>query len=308
MSNQRFEYQYPSAEQSTGRSAAGNGKRGFWRGVFIVAIIVFLVAVGALGVIAYSYLQGQQKYGNVAQAANVSDLESALSSQVEAADIDGLVTVDWDALLAANPDTVGWVYIPGTAISYPIVQGQDNEHYLTYDFDGSAGWLANYGAIFMDCENDPNWSDQLYFIYGHHMNDGSMFADIVGMEDQERFDACRSVYILSPRGNFRLRTFAVVHIAPDDEVVLARFDDKGQMNAYIQDKIDKSLVAADGLPDVSSIDKFFAFATCDNASWGRDVLYAYVEDSSDAGLSGTIGIDSADGNAVGFVEELEVQD
>lgn len=291
-----------------GPSSGGTKKRSLWRAVFVVAIVVFVVSVSALGVIGYSYYQGQQKYGNTAEIANVSDLDEALTSQVSVSEVDDLVTVDWQALLAANPDTVAWIYMPGTAINYPVVRGQDNEHYLTYDFDGSAGWLANYGAIFMDYRNDPYWTDQLYFIYGHHMNDGSMFADLVKLEDQSRFDDCRTIYILSPNGNFKLRTFALVNIAADEEIVVARFADSVQMGEYIQEKIARSLVSADDVPDTSSMGKIFALSTCDSASWGRDILFAYVEDTSVNGLSGNIGIESFDGNTSGFVEELEVDD
>ena len=307
MDDQGFEYKSASYYRDQRSARDSKGKR-IWRIVFVIALLVFAASMVALGVIAYSYIQGQQKYGGVAETANVSDLDAALSGQVVATEIDNVVTVDWDALLAVNPDTVGWVYIPGTAINYPIVKGKDNEHYLTYDFDGSAGWLANYGAIFMDCKNNPDWSDQIYFIYGHHMNDGSMFADIANLKDQARFDASRTVYILSPRGHFRLRTFSLAHLSSDAEIVLATFGDSSQMREYIQDKIANSLVSVQDITDVSEMGKIFAFSTCDNSSGGRYILYAYVEDASDESLSGTIGIEMSDGNASGFVEELEVKE
>ena len=262
----------------------------------------------ALGVIAFSYLQGQQKYGDAARLADVGDLSTTLPSSLDAAEVDNYVKVDWEALLAANPDTVAWLYIPNTAINYPVVQGPDNIHYLTYDFDGDAGWLANYGAIFMDYRNDPTWHDQLYFIYGHHMNDGSMFSDVSGMSNPERFEKCRDVYLLSPHGNFHLRTFAIVHISPEEEVVLSNFGDEDQQRAYLYDKIERSAVKATDLPDVSAMGQVFAFATCDSESWGRDLLYAYVVDTSVSGLSGTVGIDSAEDGQNGFVEELEVNE
>lgn len=307
MDDQDLRYYSASHGRYQRRAKDNKGKR-IWRVVFIVALIIFIASLVALGVIGYSYYQGQQKYGGVAESANVSDLESTLTGEVSAAQIDEVVKVDWDALLAANPDTVAWVYMPGTAISYPVVKGQDNEHYLTYDFDGTAGWLANYGAIFMDYRNNPNWSDQLYFIYGHHMNDGSMFADVVKLEDQARFDACRTVYILSPKGNFRLKTFALIHVSEDAEIVKANFGDEAMMREYIQEMINNSLVSAQDLPDISEMKKLFALGTCDAASWGREILYAYVEDTSVEGLSGTIGINTTDGNATGFVEELEAKE
>lgn len=307
MNDQDYRYYSAAHSRYQRQSKSGKNKR-VWRTVFIVALIVFVVSLAALGVIGYSYLQGQQKYGGVAETANVSDLDSTLTSQVAVTEIDDVVKVDWDALLAVNPDTVAWVYVPGTVISYPVVKGEDNERYLTYDFDGAAGWLANYGAIFMDYRNNPDWSDQLYFIYGHHMNDGSMFADLVKLEDQARFDASRTVYILSPKGNFRLRTFAINHVPADAEIVQSKFASSEAMQEYIEEKIASSIASAQDLPDVSKMNKVFALATCDATSWGREILYAYVEDTSVEGLSGEIGIKTSDGNASGFVEELDAKE
>lgn len=274
-------------------------KRRVWKVVFIVALLVFLVSVGSLGVIGFSYFQGQQKYDEAASLANLDLAEAGASGDVSR------LKVDWDALRKANPDTVAWLYIPGTAINYPVVQGKDNDYYLNYDFDGEAGWLANYGAIFMDYRNKRNWSDASYFIFGHHMNDGSMFADIAGLEDQARFDECRTVYLLSPEGNFKLRTYSLVHCAPDDPLVVQNFKSAKERTAYVQDKMDRSLVAADDAPDASKITKTFGFATCDSGSWGRDVLFAYVEETSVDGLEGTIGIAKNKEGVQGFVENVK---
>ena len=281
-------------------------KRG-WTIVFAVALCVFVVSVGALGVIGFSYFQGQQKYGEVATHADVGALADDTGDDTATSwdELEESIHVDWDALRAANPDTVAWIHVPNTVISYPVVQGEDNEHYLTYDFDGDAGWLANYGAIFMDYKNKPDWSDKSYFIYGHHMNDGSMFADLVGLEDPKRFDECRTVYLLSPKGNLRLRTFALVHCAPEEELVYTKFKDAKEMQDYIQDKMDRSIVQPPDAPSAKSIKKLFAFATCDNASWGRYVLYAYVKDASDDTLKGEIGIGESKDGGKEFVDEIE---
>lgn len=274
---------------------------GVWRAVFVIALIVFLASVVALGVIAYSYFQGQAKYNETAQKAGLD------ASDVSAAPLAEL-NVDWKALLEANPDTVAWVLMPNTSINYPVVRGADNEYYLTHDFDGEAGWLANYGAVFMDYRNNPNWSDQQYFIYGHHMNDGSMFADLAGLTDQARFDECRTVYMLSPHGNFKLRTFAMVHDSADAAIVQTSFANPADMAAYIQDKIDQSVVNPGEIPAASAIKQAFAFATCDNMyADGRYILYAYVEQTTAEGLTGDLGIETQEGETNGFVNDLTVE-
>ncbi|MBQ9041219.1 MAG: class B sortase [Eggerthellaceae bacterium] len=286
------------ARYDTGQKRKGSRA---WRVVFVIALVVLVASLAALGVIAFSYFQGQMKYDKVADDSGF-DPNDAVSNVAE-------LHVDWDALRAVNEDTVAWLYVPNSNINYPVVRGSDNEYYLTHDFDGAQGWLANYGAVFMDCRNNPDWSDDAYFMYGHHMNDGSMFADVAAMTDQQRFDECRTMYLLSPSGNFKLRTFALVHAAADDPLVQVAFATPEDMTAYVQDKINRSVVEPGTLPKASKMTKAFALATCDNLySDGRYVLYAYIEETSAEGLSGDLGITADDGQANGFVNDLMVEE
>ena len=249
-----------------GSSVTGShAKINRWRTVLAIATVVFVAALVALAVICFSYLQGQQKYGGLAEHVDL-----------QADDVSGF-SIDWDALRAVNPDVVAWVYIPGTNVNYPVARGKDNEYYLSHDFAGEEGWLARYGSVFMDYRNDPSWSDAAYFLYGHHMSDGSMFSAIAEMADQKRFDAERAVYLLSPSASFKLRTFSLVHCAADEQIVQTGFASAADMAAYIQDKIDRSVVDVGEIPAADGIAKSFAFATCDNVSDGRYVLYAYEE-------------------------------
>ena len=296
----------PEVDQlaSGARSARGangeavkNRKRSKWTVVLIVSVVVLIGSLTALGVIAFSYLQGQQKYDL---------LDQFVSDDVSGdAETSGGLAVDWDALLAINPQTVAWVYMPNTSISYPVVQTDDNDYYLTHDFDEDQGWLANYGSIFMDYRNNPNWNDGAYFIYGHHMKDGSMFADLAKLRLQERFDECRTMYLLSPRGNFKLHTFTLIHCAADDAIVQTTFETRDDMAAYVKDKEDRSIVYVDDMPAPGRVGKVFAFATCDNILEGRYVLYAYVEKTTADGLEGQIGLWEEDGQTGGFIDELQ---
>ncbi|MBQ3100087.1 MAG: class B sortase, partial [Clostridia bacterium] len=82
------------------------------------------------------------------------------------------------ALQQINPDICGWINIPGTQnINYPIVQGTDNDYYLTREFKG--GYLAA-GSIFLDyrCDRDFN-ANHNTVIYGHNMQNGLMFSELI---------------------------------------------------------------------------------------------------------------------------------
>lgn len=258
----------------------GSGRKGRkrsrgWTAVFAVAMAVFVVAVAVLAAIAFSYWQGRDSYSQVAQEAFPESGAQAVEADLSAS------AVDWDALLAANPETVGWIYVPGTPCNYPIVHTTDDSKYLSTDFNGGHGWLAQFGCIFLSADNAPDFSDANNVVFGHHMNDGSMFAFIDGLFDPEAFNAARDVYILTPDGNLRLRTFAVIHANENDPIAQTTFSDPEELAAYVQDKASRSSVVADPQVDLGSIGRIFSFVTCDNVTdEGREVLFATVVEST----------------------------
>ena len=47
---------------------------------------------------------------------------------------EALAGLDIGALQAENGDVLGWIEIPGTELSYPLLQAEDNEYYLTHNW------------------------------------------------------------------------------------------------------------------------------------------------------------------------------
>lgn len=83
-------------------------------------------------------------------------------------------------LVAENPDMVGWIRIDGTKLDYPLMYTPgDNEKYLHKNFEGN---FSVGGLPFLDekCSLDPQ-SDNL-IIYGHNMQNGSMFRSLMGYD------------------------------------------------------------------------------------------------------------------------------
>ena len=97
-------------------------------------------------------------------------------------------------------------------------------------------------------------------------------------------------------------TFALVHVAADDPLAQMRFADEDERVAYVQDKIDRSVVPASDIPAASDIKHTFALATCDNLpSDGRYVLYSYVKASTVGEGAG----DVIDPDAVAAIDSAE---
>ncbi len=83
-------------------------------------------------------------------------------------------------VLAQNDDFVGWLKIDGTKIDYPVLQTPDHKnYYLRRGFDKKYSY---YGVPYMAEYCKINESDNLV-IYGHNMNNGSMFYDLTKYAD-----------------------------------------------------------------------------------------------------------------------------
>lgn len=85
------------------------------------------------------------------------------------------LNVNFDALLAENPDTRGWIKITGTYLNDVVVQGKDHEEYLTKAFDGSE---SISGTIFSHKKNKWDGTDDNIILFGHNMMNGDRFASV----------------------------------------------------------------------------------------------------------------------------------
>ncbi|GHU91275.1 hypothetical protein FACS1894202_12440 [Clostridia bacterium] len=117
-------------------------------------------------------------------------------------------------LLEVNPDFWGTLTIPGLkdVDNLPYVWYSDNEKYLTTSFQGKN---STYGTVFMDTYNDPYLTDHNNVFYGHHMNDGSMFAKITQYSDIAAYKNAPYIDIDSLTGSTRWLIFAAYTCEPD---------------------------------------------------------------------------------------------
>lgn len=87
-------------------------------------------------------------------------------------------------LYAINQDLVGWLKVPNSIIDVQVVQGADNSEYLKKDFYGN---YSRYGCPYLDYRNDPKYLQKNTIVYGHHMSDGLVFADLKKYQTIEGF-------------------------------------------------------------------------------------------------------------------------
>lgn len=249
--------------------------------IIALATTVVVVALAALAYIQYSYYSGQREYDELTEYMSVNDSGGIVTL--------GSFEVDWDALREKNPDVVGWVYLPGTVINYPIVWRENDDVYYTKHTFGdntARAFAAEYGAIALSGANSPDWTDQVNFISGHHMRNDSMFAILYDFQDSALFNEHRTFYVLTPEGNFRMTSFACDKVlGSSKDIVIPNFETEEEFTEYLQARVDGSSVTpSPAATSVEGIEQVFALYTCSEPdNQYRIMVYCSVDEFLPAG-------------------------
>lgn len=114
-------------------------------------------------------------------------------------------SINWKKLKRINKDIVAWMKVPGTKVSYPIVQGKDNSTYLHRTFHKK---YNPSGCIFLDYKCKKDFMSDNNVIYGHHMRDGSMFATFVKYKNRSFWKKHQKIILYLPKETRTLKVIA----------------------------------------------------------------------------------------------------
>lgn len=148
--------------------------RSIRRYVQIICIIVFIISIT---VIIYSVItlnNEKQEYNEVLDNVEID------KSQITEEKTERMLQVE--ALKAENNEIIGWIEIEGTNINYPVLQGKDNEYYMTHTYQKE---YSKNGSIFLDKNYDWNLPSSNLLIYGHNNRNGTMFEDLIKYKEEE---------------------------------------------------------------------------------------------------------------------------
>lgn len=241
--------------------------------LLIFGVILLALGVMGLGKVWFEYKDGADRYKVVYTESGIT--EKGLKAAEDGAELE----VDWEALRAINPDVVGWVWFPGIepSINYPVVQTDNNDYYLTQSYDGDPG---KYGSIFMDCDSLADLSDYHTIIYGHHLRNGEMFAQLANYTDEGFFNDHQQVIYATPEKTHHLQIIGAYALTADDNMRQTIFSSPSDYYAYVQDQLDKSAVTP--TVDATEVRHLYSFVTCSYSSRDeRTVVLAYEPSASD---------------------------
>lgn len=168
--------------------------------------------------------------------------------------------IDWDSL----PESViAWVEVPGTSIDGPVVQASKDapNDYLYVDALGQGA----YGTPYIDC--DCTLDSRFVMIYGHHMSDGSVFANFASFIDEAYAREHAEIILYQREGpTFHLTPIAVDVVNASREILVIN------QEADFKERLSSCDLV---LSDASEDNQLFAFVTCSyQTKNSRTILYA----------------------------------
>lgn len=226
------------------------------RVIFYISLIVFIVCAFKLFGICKGYYDNKKSYDEVREYAP-QEVETPDNNQEEAPKF-VFTKENYDKLLSMNEDFKGWLYIPGTNISYPLVQTNNNDYYLHHNFEKESN---SGGAIFISSNNDNPFEDANTIIHGHHMRDGSMFATLMNFKEED-FAKSTSIYVNTKDKLLEYQVFSVFYETANNDSYQNGFVSDEDYLAYVNTLKGKSLFNLE-VPEFTAADKMITLSTCD---------------------------------------------
>lgn len=176
-------------------------------------------------------------------------------------------------LYEMNNDLVGWISFPETIINYPVMQTDiDNrDYYLDHDFNKN---YNRYGCIYASEDCDVFEPTDNVTLYGHHMNNGSMFAGLVKYESKSYWKEHQYFSFDTLYEHHTYQVVAVFKISADSEFRYHMFTnavDREEFNDFVYN-IRKRQFYDTGV-DIEYGDKLVCLSTCEYSLFdGRFVV------------------------------------
>jgi len=261
------------------------------RAITVLLVVLLVLGAGAFGAYWYQARQSAQAIEEAQRLAELPEPEPPADQQPaepqEEPEQEGgknpsvpafrdaraaaLLKLDLDSLRAINEDVIGWIEIPGTPLSYPLLQGEDNAYYLNHS------WNRQYnagGSIFLEQSSRADFSDFNTIIYGHRMSDSSMFNSLRHYADETYWQEHPRVYIVTDQGVRVYEVFAAMEVTVTDPVYWLVGDGGKYRQRVLDFCLENSVVAGAAAP--AETDRIITLSTCTslNISDNRWVVVA----------------------------------
>lgn len=211
--------------------------------------------------------------GSLGETEELADGDVSLDEELSEEEIKSKYTFKkiFSSLKKINKETVGFLVVDNTKISYPVVQHSDNSYYLKRDFykkKTSMGW------IYMDYRNSKNSFNDNTIIYGHSMLNGTMFGTLHNVLNSSwrKKETNMIISYDNTEGTYLFKIFAAYRVDYTTDYLKTSFDSKKSFNSYV--KLIKGRSAFKSSETLEYGDKILTLSTCTGTGNKRLVVHA----------------------------------
>ena len=230
----------------------------------LAGIMIALAAVVVIvaGFIFFNPFGGEKSSSTAKKTTSTSSTKQAAKYEPSQEEKDYLKN-RFAQLTAVNPETIGYVYAPGTELDEPVVQTTDNETYWNKTFDGGNEPLM--GTVFMDTDNKKDFSDRLTWLFGHargsKVADHRMFNDVNFYDKQDYFDQHPYVVIETPDRKYYYEAMCLVIVPEDTAFYRTSFTDDKDFTTQLKKVYEDGQTKNPNIK-IKASDKYLVLSTC----------------------------------------------
>ena len=172
-----------------------------------------------------------------------------------------------EELQKENSDIVAWLEIEGSNINYPVLQGNDNDFYMTHNYKKE---YSKDGALFLDKQYDWTLPSSNLLIYGHN-NIGSreMFAELINYKKQSYYETHKKIKLTTNNEDAEYEIIAVflskVYYKSEKNVFRYYYfinaENEEEFNQYVQNSKKASLYNIETTAEYG--DQLLTLSTCE---------------------------------------------
>lgn len=167
---------------------------------------------------------------------------------------------------------VGYIYIPDTNISYPVMQSDNSnpDFYLNHNIEGE---YNPYGTPYLAAYCNINSSDNL-IIYGHNISGGHIFGALMKYKNKDYYKRNKYIYLIAENKERVYEIISVIRVNKNEflywKFVMA--ENKKDYDSFVSEVKQNSIYECENTAEYGQ--QLITLSTCDDS--GGDNRFAIV--------------------------------
>ncbi len=231
-------------------------------------IILFITSGVAVAISGYNIIKYQIDKDKTNRNLNLIENSVVVNEEAEPED---KYAVDFKALKEQNEDVVAYLKVFGTNIDCPILRSYNNNYYLKHGFDKEYNIL---GWPFADYRNIFDGKDKNIIMYGHNLNDGTLFGSLINVlsADWQNKAENRVIILVTPEETKLYEVFSTYEYKPEDYYLTTDFESAEAYISFLNEI--KTRSNRNYGVEIGQDDKILTLSSCIGTGEARVVLHA----------------------------------